>query len=283
MPGVSGNGNIFTFTRDIRKYISVGIDFMVRIIIFKILSVPAFGMMYLFTALMIFTGLPFVYLRQKRIVKFMMRFWARTIFRITGKKVHIKGKENIHKDLHYILVANHSSLFDIVAIVSVIPGIAWFGHERLLRIPIFRRVLLLTDYIPMRKASVKNTREMVDLLIEKSKTLNIAIFPEGTRTLSGKINDFYRGFILLLRASEGIDVLPVTLNGFYAFKPKSRYWIDFGSRLEVIIHQPLKRDNLIAKTDREIAEMVKITLESRTDPVSDNLIQPDNKLNTEIT
>jgi len=252
---------------------------MVRITIFKILSVPAFGIMYLFTAMMVLAGLPFVYLRQKNIVKFMIRFWARTIFRITGKKVHITGKENIHKDLHYVLVANHSSLFDIVAIVSVIPGIAWFGHERLLRIPFFRRVLLLTDYIPMRKATVKNTREMVDRLVEKSKTLNIAIFPEGTRTLNGKINDFYRGFILLLRSSESIDVLPVTLNGFYEFKPKSRYWIDFSPRLEVIIHESIPREKLIIKTDMEIADVVKRTLESKASHITSDL----NKSNSEIT
>ena len=234
---------------------------MVRITIFKILSIPAYGIMYLFTAIMIFIGLPFVYLNQKRVVKVMIRFWARTVFRITGKKVHLHGLENIHKDLHYILVANHSSLFDIVAIVSVVPDIAWFGHERLLRIPFFRRVLLLTDYIPMRKASLRNTREMIGSLIEKSKRLNLAIFPEGTRTLNGKINDFYRGFIILLRSTEGIDVLPVTLSGFYEFKPKSRYWIDFGSRLELTIHEPLHRENLINKTDREIADIVKNTLE----------------------
>jgi 1-acyl-sn-glycerol-3-phosphate acyltransferase len=251
---------------------------MVRITIFKILSVPVFGIMYLYTAIMVFSGLPFVYLRQKSIVKSMIRFWAKTIFRIAGRSVHITGRENLHKDLHYVLVANHSSLFDIVAIVSVIPGIAWFGHERLLRIPIFRRVLLLTDYVPMRKATVKNTREMVDRLIEKSKTLNIAIFPEGTRTLSGKINDFYRGFILLLRSSEGIDVLPVTLNGFYQFKPKSRYWIDFGSKLEVIIHEPLQRDKLIARTDREIADIVRSTLESKASHFKSSF----NKLNSEI-
>jgi 1-acyl-sn-glycerol-3-phosphate acyltransferase len=252
---------------------------MVRNAIFKIISVPVFGIMYLFTAIMVLAGLPFVYLRQKNIVKYMIRFWARTIFRISGKKVHITGKENIRKDLHYVLVANHSSLFDIVAIVSVIPDIAWFGHERLLSIPLFRRILLLTDYIPMRKANVKNTREMVDRLIEKSKTLNIAIFPEGTRTLSGKINDFYRGFILLLRSSEGIDVLPVTLNGFYEFKPKTRYWIDFGSRLEIIIHEPLQREKLIVKTDIEIADVVRRTLESMASFNNSSF----NKPNSEIT
>lgn len=235
---------------------------ILRITFNKIISIPVYGLLYIFTALMILFGLPFVYLRSRNIVRFLMRFWARTIFRICGKKLHVRGKENIRKDLHYVLVANHSSLFDIVAIVSVIPDIAWFGHERLLRIPVFRRVLILTDYIPMRKANIKNTRLMVDKLIEKSKTSNIAIFPEGTRSLDGKINDFYRGFILLLRATEGIDILPVTLNGFYSLKPKSRYWIDFSSRLDVIIHEPISRESLIHKNDREIAATVKSVLES---------------------
>jgi 1-acyl-sn-glycerol-3-phosphate acyltransferase len=235
---------------------------MFRVIVYKLLSVPAYGLMYLFTALMVLTGLPFVYLRRKSIVRYMMLFWARTIFRINLKKIHVRGTENIYKGLHYMLVANHSSLFDIVAIVSVIPDIAWFGHERLLKIPFFRRVLLLTDYIPMRKASLKNTRQMVELLIEKSANRNIAIFPEGTRTLDGKINDFYRGFIILLRSSVGIDVLPVTLNGFYSFKPKSRYWIDYSAKLEMIIHEPIPRESLINKSDREIAATVKSVLES---------------------
>jgi 1-acyl-sn-glycerol-3-phosphate acyltransferase len=232
-----------------------------RIKIYAFLSAMAFGLMYLFTALMILIGFPFIILKQKRIVKFLMRFWARFIFLIIGKKLHVEGLENIRNDLHFILLANHSSLFDIIAIVSVIPDLSWFGHERLLKIPIFRRVLLLTDYIPMRKTSVRNTKEMIDQLILKSKDHNIAIFPEGTRTLSGKINDFYRGFIILIRASE-INALPVTLNGFYSLKPKNRNWIDFSARLSVIIHEPIKREFLINKTDREIADIIKATIEA---------------------
>jgi len=245
---------------------------MTRIKIFTLLSIVAFGLMYLFTASMILIGFPFILLKQKRIVKSMMRFWARSIFLIIGKKVHVEGSENIRKDLHFILVANHSSLFDIIAIVSVVPDLSWFGHERLLRIPIFRRVLMLTDYIPMRKASVRNTKEMIGLLIDKSKDHNIAIFPEGTRTLNGKINDFYRGFILLLRATD-INVLPVTLNGFYSLKPKTRSWIDFSASLNVIIHKPVERKLLIDKSDREIADLVKATIESSIIDESGLLIQ----------
>ncbi|HAX94883.1 MAG TPA: hypothetical protein DCY25_13295 [Bacteroidales bacterium] len=56
------------------------------------------------------------------------------------------------------------------------------------------------------------------------------MFPEGTRTLDGKINPFFRGFIYLMRTGNS-DILPITLNGFYNLKPKNRLFIDFGSKL----------------------------------------------------
>ncbi|MGD0583456.1 MAG: lysophospholipid acyltransferase family protein [Bacteroidales bacterium] len=254
---------------------------MRRIVAYKILSVPAFGLMYIFTAIMILIGLPFIYLKMKKTVKVLMRFWAKSIFLIIGKKLQIEGRENIHNDIHFILVANHASLFDIIAIVSVIPDISWFGHERLLKVPFFRRVLILTDYIPMRKASYRNTKEMISLLKDQSGKNNVAIFPEGTRTLSGKINDFYRGFILLLRASD-IDVLPVTLNGFYSLKPKNRFYIDFGIPLQMIIHPSIERESLISLSDREIADVVKCKIESAT---TDNPIisqAEDGDINTKL-
>jgi 1-acyl-sn-glycerol-3-phosphate acyltransferase len=229
--------------------------------IYRLLTVAAFGAMYLFTATMLIIGIPFIYFRQKRIVRAMMRFWAKTIFLILGKRVRVEGKENIPDKHHYIVVANHSSLFDIVAIASVFPDIAWFGHERLMKIPVFRRFLILTGYIPMRKTSYRNTKEMIDKLKESSKTSNIAIFPEGTRSLNGRINDFYRGFIILLRSSA-IDVLPVTLNGFYSLKPKNRFSINFSAKPELCIHKYFERSFLVERSDMEIAALIKNTIES---------------------
>jgi 1-acyl-sn-glycerol-3-phosphate acyltransferase len=190
-----------------------------------------------------------------------MRFWAKSVFLIIGKKLHVEGQERIQKNGKYILIANHSSLFDIMAIISFFPGVSWFGHERLLKIPVFRQILKMTDYVPMKKTSIKNTKEMIDQLIMKSKGHTIAIFPEGTRTLDGKVNEFFRGFIQVLRASE-INVLPVTLNGFYVLKPKNRFYINFSSRISVIIHEPISREILIDKDDAEIVTIVRNIIES---------------------
>jgi 1-acyl-sn-glycerol-3-phosphate acyltransferase len=234
---------------------------MWRVRAYTFLTIAAFGVLYLFTGIMVLIGLPFVFLKLRHIVRHLMRFWAMTVFLIIGKKLYVEGYERIEKDGKYILIANHSSLFDIIAITSFFPSISWFGHERLLKIPVFSQILKMTDYVPMKKSSIKNTKEMINRLINKSKGHTIAIFPEGTRTLDGKISPFYRGFIHVLRASE-INILPVTLNGFYVLKPKNRFYINFSPRISIIIHQPVQRETLIEKTDSEIISVLKNIIES---------------------
>lgn len=187
--------------------------------------------------------------------------WAKSVFLLMGKVIHVKGKENMVKGEKYILIANHASLFDIVAIVSFYPEVSWFGHERLLKVPVFGKFLRMTDYVSFREPTVTNTRHMLEQLMERANDRTVALFPEGTRTTSGKINPFYRGFIYLFR-SRDIDILPVTLNGFYNFKPKTRFYINFGTKLEVVIHKPVPRESLVNKTDEEIRTSVKAIIES---------------------
>jgi 1-acyl-sn-glycerol-3-phosphate acyltransferase len=198
---------------------------------------------------------------MRKPIYILSQLWAKSVFLIMGKKFRITGKEYLNKNERYILVANHSSLFDIVAIMSFYPGVSWFGHERLLKVPLFGKILKMTDYVPFKEPTYKNTKQMLEQLKQKSKYQSVAIFPEGTRTLDGKINVFYKGFIYLFRTSE-ISILPVTLNGFYKLKPKNRSYINFDSKLNVIIHKPIKREELIDKTDFEIIERVKAEIES---------------------
>jgi 1-acyl-sn-glycerol-3-phosphate acyltransferase len=119
----------------------------------------------------------------------------------------------------------------------------------------------MTDYVPFREPTISNTRHMLQQLMEKSQNQSVALFPEGTRTTSGKINPFYRGFIYLFK-TRNISILPVTLNGFYDLKPKNRFYINFRSKLEVVIHKPIPKEDLINKTDREILDTVKTVIES---------------------
>ncbi len=229
--------------------------------LYAVISVPVFIVLYSYTAIGVFIILIFAWLNIKKPITILTQIWAKSVFLIIGKKFHLHGKENIEKNKKYILVANHASLFDIVAIMSFYPNVSWFGHERLLKIPLFGKILKMTDYVPFKEPTVKNTKQMLEQLVQKSKKQTVAIFPEGTRTLDGSINDFFKGFIYLFRSSE-VGILPVTLNGFYKLKPKNRFYINFSSNLEVIIHKPIKREELIEKSDTEIIEAVKNVIKS---------------------
>ncbi|MBT4727142.1 MAG: 1-acyl-sn-glycerol-3-phosphate acyltransferase [Bacteroidetes bacterium] len=229
--------------------------------IYTLVSVPVFIILYSFTFVIVLISLFFAILKRKKSVQHVIHFWAKSVFYLMGKKLTIKGMQNIQKGGNYILIANHASLFDIMAIMAFYPNVSWFGHERLLRIPVFKQILLMTNYVPMKSATFSNTKRMLDSLIHKSQTNTIAIFHEGTRTLDGQINNFYKGFIRLMKASD-VNILPVTLNGFYSLKPKNRFHINFNSKINVIIHKPIERSLLINKSDSEIIESVKEVIQS---------------------
>ncbi len=224
-------------------------------------SIPIFVILYSYTAVTVFFILIFAPIRFKSGQHALIFVWANAVFLFMGKRVHIKGRQHMLKHKKYILIANHTSLFDIVAISAFNPRISWFGQEKLLKVPLFGTMLKSMDYIPMRMANIRNTKHMMEQLVEKSRDKTVAIFPEGTRTKDGKLNPFYRGFIYLLRATE-TDILPVTLNGFFSLKPKHRFYINFRSRLEVIIHEPISSQTLLPLEDKMIIDKVRTVIES---------------------
>jgi 1-acyl-sn-glycerol-3-phosphate acyltransferase len=228
---------------------------------YRILSIVVFAILYAYTAIVVFILIVLSWFRAGGLVRLISRGWAKSVFMLMFKRLPVTGRENIKKEEKYILIANHASLFDIVAIMSFYPGISWFGHERLLRVPVFSHFLKLTGYVPFKEPTVSNTRRMLEHLMENSLNRSVALFPEGTRTTDGKINSFYRGFIYLFR-SRDINILPVTLNGFYKLKPKNRSYINFGSRLGVVIHTPIPKEELVNMNDHQIIETVKTVIES---------------------
>ena len=134
---------------------------MIRLQIYKVLSIPVFLILYSYTVVIVFLTLILAYLKLKNAICYLLSFWAKTVFPLMGKRLHIEGKEFFERKHKYILLANHSSMFDIIAIMAFYPEVSWFGHERLFRIPLIKQMLLMTDYIPMRLNNVTNTREML--------------------------------------------------------------------------------------------------------------------------
>jgi 1-acyl-sn-glycerol-3-phosphate acyltransferase len=173
-----------------------------------------------------------------------------------GKRLHVTGKEHFRKDHKYIVLANHASLFDIPAIMAVFSRVSWLGKEVLMKIPLFGQALKTIDYIPVPRPLTSGGRKIINDSIKNAGDITVSIFPEGTRTLDGGLQEFKRGFILILKGTE-LDVVPVTLNGMFALKPKKRFSINPFVRLEMIIHEPIANSALRDKSNDEILKITR--------------------------
>ncbi|MCX6226461.1 MAG: hypothetical protein NTV01_17210 [Bacteroidia bacterium] len=86
--------------------------------LYGVISVAVFFFLYLFTAICVLSVLLVSPLNRSKPIRRILRFWARTIFLMLGKRLRVTGIENIDKGRNYILLANQASLFDIMAILS---------------------------------------------------------------------------------------------------------------------------------------------------------------------
>ena len=224
-------------------------------------TILSYTLLYPFTFLITLTILFMYHLGFQKQIPFVIWFWAHTSFLLIGKYYKIEGRENFDKKRKYILVSNHSSLFDIMGIMAICSRISWFGRANLMQIPVFGNVLQAIHYVPMQTDGLRNTKNMVGQLVKNSESQTVAIFPEGTRTTTGDLSRFRKGFLHVLKASK-LDILPVTLNGFYEFKPKNRFYFNYPIKLSAKIHPPISYDELEQMEDNEIIERVRNSIAS---------------------
>ena len=183
-------------------------------------------------------------------------FWGRLVFLFVGRLLRIRGLHNKSPARAYLILANHASFYDIPVILAACPGAAFVGREKLMRIPGFRTFLRAVGYVPIDTGRVKRAHDAIVQAIRRADHgMSIIMFPEGTRTLSGDVQPLKRGFVYVLRES-GLDVLPVTIRGTYALKPKFRASLDPRQRIEAVVHAPIANAELTQLSDREIMNRI---------------------------
>jgi 1-acyl-sn-glycerol-3-phosphate acyltransferase len=120
-----------------------------------------------------------------------------------------------------IIIANHPSLIDVVALISMIPNADCVVKAQLFRNPFVRGVITSTGYL--------NNSDPDRMLDDCAESLrqgnNLIIFPEGTRTTPGTAFSFQRGAANIAIRSKAdylalwISVQPTTLT-------KDERWFD---------------------------------------------------------
>ena len=191
--------------------------------------------------------------------------WANLLFWILGRHARVTGREHKVTGKAYLVVANHSSLYDIPALMAAVPGIAIMGRAYLLRIPLFGRLLKILHYVPIDTGSARSAREALSRAAQEIRAgVSVGIFAEGTRTRTGRVQQLKRGFVAVLRESAS-DLLPVSIKGTYTLRRKGSLVMDPREPIRICIGAPFAFADLAGMRDEEIMRTVKNRLQEMGD------------------
>lgn len=135
-------------------------------------------------------------------------------------KARFEGREKVPWDHAAVIVANHLSLVDILAIYGLFKPFKWVAKAELFRVPFVGWNMVLNDYVRV----VRGERESVKQMMAHSRAhlargSSLVIFPEGTRSRDGKMLPFKDGAFKLAMES-GCPLLPIAIAGSEVALPK---------------------------------------------------------------
>ena len=165
--------------------------------------------------------------------------WARLNSWLTPISVKINGIENIEMNTSYVIVLNHQSYYDIFLIYGWLGiDIKWVMKQELRKIPGFGFCCEKIGHIFIDRSNTQVAIESMNKV--KQKLVNgtsVVIFPEGTRSKTGKIAPFKRG-AFRLAMDLGLPILPITLIGTKDILPSDTLNLLPGGA-QIIVHKPV--------------------------------------------
>jgi 1-acyl-sn-glycerol-3-phosphate acyltransferase len=190
-----------------------------------------------------------VYPITKRIFYPLTRLWTKKI----------NGLKNIPKDGNFIVAANHASYVDHLMLSSIMAvhidkKIHYLAKKEHFE-TFFQRIWHThTGAIPIdRQAGGKDALGLAIKYLKNNKV--IGIYPEGTRTLTGKLQRAKTGIARLALAAK-VPILPIGLIDTFEILPKGKRVPKF-KRATINIGKPLYFDEYYGKeNDKKIIRLV---------------------------
>jgi 1-acyl-sn-glycerol-3-phosphate acyltransferase len=166
-------------------------------------------------------------------------FWAWLTTLTPGWDVRVTGRRHIQPRTGYVLVANHTSVADIVLCFVLFKQFKWVSKASNFKVPILGWNMRLCRYIPLVRGE---RRSIVQMMMRCEDWLRrgmpIMMFPEGTRSKDGQCQAFKPG-AFELALSSGVPVVPIAIHGGHALIPKNGASFAIRAKLCVEVLEPI--------------------------------------------
>lgn len=166
--------------------------------------------------------------------------WARVLCWLTPVKVTVEGAENAEPSKSYVVVCNHQSQYDIVLVYGWLKlDLKWVLKAEMRKIPGLGIGCEKAGHIYVDRSNPDQARKAVrDALDSVGDGVGVLFFPEGTRSLSGKMGPFKKGAFRVATSQE-LPILPVTLIGTRDIQ-KAKSLMVFPGKIHMVIHPAIE-------------------------------------------
>lgn len=146
----------------------------------------------------------------------ILKHLSKPLFKIYFQ-LEIVGKDKLPKN-NFIIAPNHQSFLDGLLIAcalndNILSKSYFFAKDKYINnffVKIFAR---FSNIVSLNiNADLKESIQKMGYILQQNK--NIIIFPEGTRTRDGNINEFKKSFAILSKELN-VPIVPVTISGAY--------------------------------------------------------------------
>lgn len=195
----------------------------------------------------------------------LTKIWAYTMLAVSFVRTEIQDKARILKGQSYIIIANHQSLYDILALVTTL-GIQfrWFIKKEIIKVPIFGYALYASRNIFLDRSDTARAIESINKGMDRLPAgASVMVFAEGTRSADGRIQEFKKGGFMAAIVRK-LPILPVTVNGSRRVMPKGSLVVKPG-RIQVVVGHPIETNNYTADTIQELMDKTRGTIMANFD------------------
>jgi 1-acyl-sn-glycerol-3-phosphate acyltransferase len=152
-----------------------------------------------------------------------------------------EGFENIPQEGPLLVICNHASNADGMLLMAyVVPAMkrpmGWLGKEEALRWPLFGWAMRRNGVFGVRRgAGDLEAFKAAKRVLDEGRVLTI--FPEGTRSPNGALQDVKEG-ATVLAVRSGAPILPIAIAGSQRFWPKGKLLPRPRRRMTVRVGEP---------------------------------------------